>query len=207
LNSLRSKAEDSFHLVLTVKPPLIRKFSVILQKGFTFKTRVGISIESFLCDDLALNPQFVQEEISTIFLDGKAVDSIESALLREGVTLALSSAMPGLAGASLRRDGMYAALRSPITYKEKPGNAPIREGRIIIKLFNLLIEELGPLFLKKGILVKASEAREFFMKQGADLRQGCGPILLDEKAVDCETLLSGNWLTGHGDLELTVVTL
>jgi len=200
------KEENHLHLQLTVKPSLIRIFSGIFQKGFAFQTRVGISIAIFLCDDLALSSHFVQEKISTIFLDGKAVDSIETALLREGSTLALSSAMPGLAGATLRREGPYASLRASITYQEKPIDAPVQAGRITIKLFNLLIEELGPLFLKKGIIVESPELRDFFIQLGDDFRQGCGLILLNGKAVDYVTLLSGNELTENRDVELIIFT-
>ncbi|SEM19901.1 hypothetical protein SAMN04489760_106110 [Syntrophus gentianae] len=183
----------------------IGKFSEIFQKGFAFQTRVGISIGSFLRDDLALSPSYIKEKIATIFLDGKAVDSLETALLREGSTLALSSAMPGLAGATLRRDGPYATLRASITYRENAGNAAVEEGRITVKLFNLLIAELGPLFLEKGIILDSSELRDFFYRQGSGFRQGCERILLDGKAMDEEFSLLEPLSTENRDVVLRVL--
>ncbi len=200
-----SKGESPLPLQLTVKPFLMGKFSPILQRGFVFETRVGISIETFLGEDLGLDPQSVRDRISTLFLDGKAVDSIAAALLRKGSILALSSAMPGLAGATLRRGGPYASLRTSISYRENSGKIPIEKGRITIKLFNLLLGELGPLFLEKGILVNASELWDFLLKQGDDFRRGCGPIVLAGEVVDYETLLSKNWWTAGRDVELRVL--
>ena len=51
-------------------------------------------------------------------LDGKPVDDIGAALVQDGSTLALSAAMPGLVGATLRRGGAYSSFRSAITYHE-----------------------------------------------------------------------------------------
>ncbi|OPY84140.1 MAG: hypothetical protein A4E72_02352 [Syntrophus sp. PtaU1.Bin208] len=167
---------------------------------------MGINIEAFLCEDLGLSPQYVKEKISTILLDGKAVDSIEAARLRNGSTLALSSAMPGLAGATLRRAGPYAPLRPSITYREHAGNAAAGEGQITLKLFNILIEELGPLFLKKGIILESSELRDFLARQGALFRQGCISVLLDGGAADYETLISGTPLRENTEVVLTVLT-
>jgi len=201
-----AKEENHLQVQLTIQPSLIGKFSGILQQGFAFRTRVGISIDTLLCDDLGLDRQYVEEKISTVFLDGKAVDSLETILLRDRSTLALSSAMPGLAGATLRRGGLYASLRSAINYRENAGNTAIREGIITVKLFNLLIEELGPLFLKNGIILESLELRNFFARQGTDFRQGIDRILLDGIAVGYESLASGNQLTEKGDVELTVVS-
>lgn len=200
-----AKGENPLPLQLTLKPFLMGKFTPIFQQGFVFETRVGISIETFLCQDLGLDPQFVRERISTIFLDGKAVDSIATTLLREGAILALSSAMPGLAGATLRRGGPYASLRASISYRENGGSAPAGKGRITVKLFNLLIGELGPLFLEKGILVTSPELLNFLLNQGEDFRQGCGPIVLAGKVVDYETLLSENGWAENREVELRVV--
>lgn len=206
LNQRRSAGENRFHLHMTVTFSLPGKFSEILQRGFSFKTRVGISIGSFFRDDLALSPQVLQKRISTVFLDGRVVDSLETALLRQGSTLALSSAMPGLAGATLRREGPYASLRASISYvRQEPGYVPVEEGMIRVKLFNLLLEELGPLFLEKGILVKSPELLDFFVKQKEEFRRGCGSILLNGEDVDYGGLLSRNVWTENRDVELTVV--
>jgi len=181
------------------------RFSDILQKGFAFNTLVGVSVKTFLCDFMALDPQYIQERISTIFLDGMAVDNIEEAIISEGSTLALSSAMPGLAGATLRRDGIYASLRESITYKEKANNSRIKEGRITLKLFNLLIDDIGPVFLKKGIIVKSRELKNFFVKQPDSFWRDCSEIILDGRPINHEDLLAGDLLLQRDAVELTVL--
>ena len=65
--------------------------------------------------------------------------------------LALSAAMPGLVGATLRRGGTYAAMRAAITRAAERGAAAAREEPLVrVKLFNLLIDELGPLLLARA---------------------------------------------------------
>jgi hypothetical protein len=205
VNNRTVKQNVSTPLRLTISSAEESRFSEILQKGFAFNTLVGIHIKTFLCDFMALDPQYIQERISTIFLDGKAVDNIEEAIIREGSTLALSSAMPGLAGATLRRDGLYASLRDSITYKEEAGNCRVKEGIIILKLFNLLIDDIGPVFLQKGIVVKSQELQDFFIKQPDIFWRDCSEIILAGKPIDYENLLVGNRLIQHDEVELTVL--
>ena len=59
--------------------------------------------------------------------------------------------MPGLVGATLRRGSYYAAMRSEISAAETEGAVEMKEGTVTLKLFNLLIGQLGPLFLASGI--------------------------------------------------------
>lgn len=181
------------------------RFSEIIQKGFVLNTLVGVSIKTFLCDFVALDQRYIQERISTIFLDGKAVDNIEEAIILEGSTLALSSAMPGLAGATLRRDGIYASLRESITYKEKVGDGRIKQGLITLKLFNLLIDDIGYLFLQEGIIVKSWDLQDFFVKQPDRFWRNCMDIILDRIPIDHEALLTKDLLLQREEVELTVL--
>jgi hypothetical protein len=183
------------NLSLSIQPSLINKFYEILQSGFFVKCRTGISVQALLCEQLGLNPQYVNERITTVFLDGSCVDNIERAVIKEGSTLALSSAMPGLAGATLRRDSVYATLRSSITYEEKGDVCrDDTEGIVRVKLFNLLIDELGPIFLQRGIMVKADEMIQFLKRQPETFRVGCSDIIFDGKAVNRGILLDGEEL-------------
>lgn len=117
-------------------------------RGILLPLESPCSIQDFLCEKLGLAPEYVENRITTVFLDGKVVDDLEQAMLRNGSKLALSAAMPGLAGASLRRNGAYAALRQSIS-QPWPSSDEEEGGFIQVKLFNLLIAELGPLLRKK----------------------------------------------------------
>jgi hypothetical protein len=121
----------------------------LLQEGVRLKTRVGVSIQAFLEQDLGLSPEFVREKIKTVFLDGKPVDDYNRAFLKDNAVLSLSGALPGLVGATLRAGGFFAGLRSGITYRESDHHAVQQEGVITVKIFNTLLKELGPIFLKK----------------------------------------------------------
>ena len=180
------------NLCLLIEPALFPKFFEILQGGFMVKCRVGISIKTLLCEELGLTPAYVMGRISTIFLDGKPVDDIESAVIKDGSSLALSAAMPGLVGATMRREGVYSSLRSSITYEEKHSNYLSKEGLISLKLYNLLIDELGPLLLKRGIFVKSTELSAFLTKQPDNFWRGCKEILLGGKPVERSVLQKSN---------------
>jgi hypothetical protein len=204
--NIRTPKKDFFTtLRLRISSAEKSRFSGIIQKGFGINTMVGVSIKTFLCDFAALDLRYIQERISTIFLDGMAVDNIEEAIISEGSILALSSAMPGLAGATLRRDGVYASLRESITYREKAGNGRIKDGLITLKLFNLLIDDIGPVFLQKGIIVKSRELQSFFIEQPESFWRNCSEILLDRRPVDHKNLLAGDRLCRHDEVKLTVL--
>ena len=202
----RTLKQDIFTaLRLRVSSAEKSRFSEIIQKGFGLNTLVGVSIKTFLRDFMALDQQYIQERISTIFLDGMAVDNIEEAIILEGSTLALSSAMPGLAGATLRRDGIYAPLRESITYKEKAGDGRIKQGLITLKLINLLIDDIGYLFLRKGIILKSRDLQSFFVRQPDSFWRNCMDIILDRRHMDHEVLLAGDLLLRRDEVELTVL--
>ena len=194
------------NLCLLIEPTLFPKFFEILQGGFMVKCRVGISIKTLLCEELGLTPAYVMGRISTIFLDGKPVDDIELAIIKDGSSLALSAAMPGLVGATMRREGVYSSLRSSITYEEKHSNYLSKEGLISLKLYNLLIDELGPLLLKRGIFVKSTELSAFLTKQPDDFWRGCKEILLGGKPVERSVLQKSNLPAWCDWVYLTVLT-
>ena len=142
-------------IILT--PENLPGLSPLFQKGVQVEIETGDSLKSLLCDQWGLPSDYVMGRISTLFLDGKPVDDLETATVREGATLALSSAMPGLVGAVMRRGGYYAGIRSAITYQEGEAPAGHRRGKITVKLFNLLISEMGDLLLEQGFWASRSD--------------------------------------------------
>ena len=137
-------------------------FSLLFQYGVLMRCRAGITVEVLLVSDLGIAHEYLEKRLSTVFLDGAPVDDIGSAVIASGVTLALSSSMPGLAGATLRRKGILASMRRSITYhNEGEQGEPEYEGHITIKLFNVLAGELGPVLMKHGICIEASGLAEY----------------------------------------------
>jgi hypothetical protein len=184
-------AIEILHLI--VDPVALPHFYSILQSGFLVKIPGRNSIRGFLCDRLGLPPQYVDERISTVFLDGKPVDDIDSAFIREGATLALSSAMPGLVGATMRRAGYYSAMRNTITYIEPGGSDSGEPLMFTVKLFNLLLARLGPLFLQRGVYARALELTRFFIRQPSGFYEGCRGATIDGRDQEITSLPRHEW--------------
>ncbi len=158
---------------LTVKPDRMSLFSTLLGQGFSLKIRIGISVRDLLCRQIGVGADYLDQRIQTIFLDGKVVDNANTAVIRQGSTLALSAAMPGLAGATLRRGGAYAAMRSQISHKNNTVDDSAETGTVMLKLFNLVALELGPMFLKQGLYIHGKNLENFFQRIPDYFWDGC----------------------------------
>jgi hypothetical protein len=137
-------------------------FRSLFQQGVGVTIQTGTSLEDLLCCQWQISRDYVMGRISTLFLDSKPVDDLPTAVVQDGATLALSGAMPGLIGATMRRGGVLASFRNGITYCETSEGDAGGRGRITLKLFNLLIDELGPQFLARGIWVRRFRLAELF---------------------------------------------
>jgi hypothetical protein len=171
----------------------VRRFFPILQQGFSVSARVGCSIRDLLCQQFGLEPDYLKHRITTIFLNGKAIDDPEKSRVADGCTLALSAAMPGLVGATMRAGGYYAAMRGAMTHQEMSGSDRQEIGRIRIKLFNLLMAELGPGFLAHGIIIPARELAEFLADQPSASWEGWRQAVVNGKPVEPDPLAAKPW--------------
>jgi hypothetical protein len=136
-------------------------FSLLLQGGFLVRAEGCGSIRGFLMNTLGLGSELVEQLVQSVFLDGKPVDDLDSVNVRDGCTLALSAAMPGLVGATMRRGGYYASLRSGISFSQGDCREEPCCGDVRVKLFNLTATALERDLLQGGIRVQARELAEF----------------------------------------------
>jgi hypothetical protein len=151
--------------------------SQLLQRGVFCPLAARCSVADFLTGQLGLDPDYVRDQIATVFVDGAVVDDLAVATLRPGSTLTLSAAMPGLVGATLRKGGFYSAMRSEISWKgddnaRQPLDSP--PGTIRLKLFNSVMREIGPTLLQRGVLVDRREAASVARAQGTDVTDAPG---------------------------------
>ena len=181
------------NLNLTVKPDRMSLFSPLLGQGFTLKIRTGISVRNLLCRQIGVSDDYLDQRIQTIFLDGKVVDNVDTAVISQGSSLALSAALPGLAGATLRRGGAYAAMRSQISHKNIAVNDPDENGTVMLKLFNLVALELGPMFLKQGIWVDGKNLENFFQRVPDFFWDGCLAVEIDGSSLDVRKMSLMEW--------------
>ena len=166
---------------------LLRIFFPQLQAGVDVEVKVGRTIKQVLTEQFGIAADYLTNRITTVFLNHKAVDNVETAVVGDGAVLALSGAMPGLVGATMRTGGYYAAMRGGMTYEEGEPVSKEQTGRITLKLFNLLLEELGPRVLLRGILLNGTRFKEFLTTQPVDMRwRDCR---LDGRPVTADFLL------------------
>ncbi|MBI5581664.1 MAG: hypothetical protein HY895_21120 [Deltaproteobacteria bacterium] len=190
-------AETTPRLTLTVTPGSLSRFLPLLGQGFTVQRPAGASVEGFLCRACGIARDYLRERVQTVFLNGKAIDDLAAAMVNDGSTIALSAAMPGLAGAVLRKGGAYAAMRRQISHAG-PGDS--RAGgpvSVTIKLFNLVARELGPGFLEQGVLIHGASLQDFFRRQDRGFGKIGRAADIDGRPVDFEKvpeIIPGNRL-------------
>jgi hypothetical protein len=178
---LMEKPLSATSLRLGLDKKLFPTFTPLLQRGVRVKVQAGCSLRGLLEDQFGLNPEYMKDRIKTVFLDGKPVDDWDTALVKDGSVLALSAAMPGLAGATLRRGGVLAGMRFQIPQPERITSFLPEEGFVVVKLFNLLIPELGPSFLQRGVFFTPEESAEFCQSLSEEFWQECKDIKVDGK--------------------------
>jgi hypothetical protein len=188
------------------KPEILPCFYSIFQSGFLFFCQVERSIEDLLLHQLELDPTFVEEKVSTVFLNGSCVDDISSAILKEGSTVAFSSALPGLAGATLRRGGHYACLRESITHKEQSAvTESEHEGLITVKLFNILMGGMGRVFLEKGIIIGRNAAIDLLKTGYKGLLDLIDKVEIRGAILSLETFLKEQPFVGYDQIMIRAI--
>ncbi len=177
-------------LNLTLGGEQLSAFFPLLQEGVTVPARVGSTLADFLGEQLLLDTDYISSRISTIFMNNRPVDDIKTVLLHEGSVVALSGAMPGLVGATMRSGGYYAALRGGITYTDSDIDTAIRDGIIKLKVYNLLLPELTAPVLKRGVVFCPDDLLAFFRGQDQEFWNGCTDVLLNQSEIDPAELRS-----------------
>ncbi|MFC1639967.1 hypothetical protein ACFL3B_04295 [Gemmatimonadota bacterium] len=197
-------------LLLTVEPRLLPTFFQFLQDGFQIEAQVGCCISEFLRNRCRLSPDFIANRVSTVFLDGQPVDDLDRAFVNDGATLALSGAMPGLVGAVMRTNSPLRSFRSSITH---PGGEEgtkqhhhQQNGLVRLKLFNTVMSELGPAFVRAGILLEPLAVKGLVAKLPENCHSRFKEVLLDHEPIDITRLLDADLLSGSALVSISVIT-
>jgi hypothetical protein len=130
-------------------------FKALLQRGVGIPNGSGGSVREFLQGTLGIDAAYVEEKLQTVFLDGHPVDDFDRAVVRPGAVLALSGAMPGLAGATMRRGGFYARMREGITHAGTDTPEGSGKGVVVVKLFNRPLADLAETLAGRPLLAPA----------------------------------------------------
>ena len=200
-----TETEAAANLSLHLQQGNLPRFFPLCQQGFLVKVPGSGSIRTVLCRHLGLSPDYLEGRIQTIFLNGKPVDELDAAIVGHGDTLALSAAMPGLVGATMRRGGHFAGLRANISHRDQDLEVQRGECLVKLKLFNLLTGELGPFFLEKGIWVNEAVLEEFLHLQPEDFWAGFFAAYINGEELDLQALPAMAWPHREALVHLRVI--
>lgn len=145
-------------LTLTLTPETLTGFASLFQHGILYPVSQPVPLVPFLLALPGFTGDYIEKTVQTIFIDGIAADSLDRDLTA-GSTLALSAAMPGLAGAIFRRQGIHGSLRSQPQEQKKSGGAAA--GLITLKLFNSIATDRIQDLLTAGVLVGGKAFHDF----------------------------------------------
>ena len=141
-------------------------------------------MKEILRDQLGFEEAYIENRIQTLFLNYRAVDNIDSAIVNHFAILALSAAMPGLVGATFRKSGAYSVMRSQISHENGAASTGSHDGEITLRLFNLIAKEEGPRFLKNGILIEGRDLDDLLHIQPESFFRNLKGFMVDGKEAD-----------------------
>jgi hypothetical protein len=160
-------------------------FASLLQHGILLPVERPVTITPLLLSLPGFTREYLETKVQTIFIDGVAADSLDHSL-NPGTTLALSAAMPGLAGAIFRRQGLHGSLRTRPEGHAGAGHAAA--GFVTLKLFNAIAADRVGDLLSQGILIRGKAFHDFVARR-PDVLQPPVAMTLDDQKVDVPDML------------------
>jgi hypothetical protein len=173
-------------LTINIKAP--KGFVHLLESGLRLDVMVGCSLARLLCEQIGIPQDYLDNRIQTLFLNAKAVDNVDTATITDGAVIALSAAMPGLVGATLRKGGAFSGLRAAISQRDTDVDESLAPGTITLKLFNLVAEEMGPDLLVRGGRLSGERLADCLKTLGNDqfqAHQAGNPLSRDQVLALC----------------------
>jgi len=153
------------------------------QDGIYISTSEGCTIYSLLTENCGFSDQYISERIKTILIDGGPVDDIFNIKIKEGGVCALSGAMPGIVGAMMRIGSPYASMRKSITVGP---DKSFESGKSIIfkiKLFNMILSDMGNHFLTRGIFIEKDRVLNFLIRNIDEINLKSRKIIYNDSTV------------------------
>ncbi len=197
---METQFTPSPRLVFKMIPEKIDMFTSILQAGIKIPTHNGNSIGVFLEALPGFTADYITDAIQTIFLNGTATDDLETPLDGQNPVLAISAAMPGLAGAIFRKNSLHAALRT--TKKDSVVASKCSQITVTLKLFNSIARDRGTQLLHNGIEIDAVNISRFLETRNT-LPALIHSITLGETTIPADELLQV--LSSLKTVHLTIV--
>ncbi|NQV01447.1 MAG: hypothetical protein HQ542_02295 [Bacteroidia bacterium] len=148
-------------IAFTVAAKVLSSFTTLLQSGIYLSTTQGTGIGTLLTTLPGFTEEYASQRVQTIFLNGLPADDLQQQLFGNEAVVALSAAMPGLAGAIFRKGGVHASLRTETANELSETGTKNRPIQVRLKLFNMIAVERGVQILDSGCAVMASALGKF----------------------------------------------
>ncbi|MFZ5501432.1 MAG: hypothetical protein ACOY58_05935 [Candidatus Micrarchaeota archaeon] len=164
----------------------------------------GATVRSVLSGQLQMNEESLCRGVRAIFLDGKTVAQLDAAHLKTGSTLALSAVLtePFL----LRAYGdTHTRVARPYEKEESlTGQVYSMKHFFYLKLFNLMLDELGPTILSSGVWIEARRFERFLAERPERFWEELQTAMVDDVATTVETFRLFPWSQVTGTVALTI---
>ena len=146
-------------LDMCIDPPSLKRFAAVLQSGFFREAVQGQTLFSFLLSLPGFTKDYIANRLQTIFLNGDSVDDMTLAFSGNAAVLALSAAMPGLAGSLFRKCSPLTVLRKTAVQ----GELGLSGGTVAVqvKFFNVIAVEKGSGLLAEGVILNRDDLLSF----------------------------------------------
>jgi hypothetical protein len=172
---------------LTVVSVDLPSCTTLLQSGFRVSVPSGQTLLGALTSLPGFTEEYLSATVQTIFCNGIPVDDLHMTLPGQGAVIALSAAMPGLAGAIFRKNSIHAPLRG-----NAKGSVSAAVGGCTVftlKLFNSIALERGTELLCQGVVMTADTVASFFEKR-PDLTASIVAVRHNHQLYSIETMIS-----------------
>lgn len=174
---------------LLVGSEVLSSFTTLLQSGIYLSAPQGTEIGTLLTILPGFTEEYASQRVQTIFLNGLPADDLQQRLFGTEAVLALSAAMPGLAGAIFRKGGAHAPLRTETAGELSGTNTNNHPIKVRLKLFNMIAVERGIEILADGCIIMASALGKFLTYR-PPLLAAIKEITMNDKNIDPHTLTS-----------------
>lgn len=180
-------------------------FGILLQ-GFDMPVPKPCTLREFLCELVGVCGVYTEKYLQTIFLNGKAIDDLDRAMIVPSSRLALSAAMPGLVGATMRRGGYYSKMREGISQSKENTTDQKEEQpfRLHVRLYNDVGRELAGLFLHQGILITSEYLLQFLKSRPLKFFDHLHKVVFNGTSLPVTPPAFESWQLPQGDIALRV---
>ncbi len=169
---------------------LPKLFFPLIEKGVKISLDEDMTAMAFLSDRLGLSSSYIDERVQTVFINSRPVDNLKSAMVTHNCIVALSAAMPGLLGATMRKGGRYAAFRTEISHNSNGERTGAQKGRVTLKMFNLLLREIGPGLFKMGVIIQWKELLQILTLHQTALETANSKLFFEHQKIRLQDLLT-----------------